>query len=205
MMEEKWASIVGYEGYYEVSTLGNIRGVDRIISHPRLKIVKRRGHPIITRTNDKNGYVYVCLSKDGIKKQHRVHRLVIDAFSPIEHPEEFQVNHIDGVKHNNKLENLEWVTGSQNMIHAITTGLQPKPKSRKIICLSTAEVFDSIKEAAIKNGSTRLNTIIKVCTGKRSHYKGMRFAYYDDYLQGTIPEFSGKYRRRMNRDHQFAA
>lgn len=83
------------------------------------------------KTRDRKGteYQIINLSKlDGKKRTFRVHRLVMMAFNPVENMDELEVNHLDGNKKNNKLENLEWCTASENQKHAFRTGLQ---KARK--------------------------------------------------------------------------
>ena len=85
----------------------------------------------LTKTRNRAGtnYQIINLSKlDGSKRTFRVHRLVMMAFNPVENMDELEVNHIDGNKKNNKLENLEWCTASENQIHAFKTGLN---KSRR--------------------------------------------------------------------------
>lgn len=83
------------------------------------------------KTRDRKGteYQIINLSKlDGKKRTFRVHRLVMMAFNPVENMDELEVNHLDGNKKNNKLENLEWCTASENQKHAFKTGLH---KARK--------------------------------------------------------------------------
>ncbi|MCM1217913.1 MAG: HNH endonuclease [Lachnospiraceae bacterium] len=74
--------------------------------------------------------IYLCLM-DGTRKCFKVHRLVMNTFCPIENSEELQVNHINGHKDDNRLENLEWCTRSENLIHAFKTGLEERPKGEK--------------------------------------------------------------------------
>ena len=113
---EKWKDIVGYENYYQVSNLGNIRSVNRITFDGR----KLKGKPIKLSIN-KFGYEKFNVSTKKGQKQLRVHRCVLQSFNPIN--ENLIVNHIDGVKTNNKLENLEWCTDSENKFHAYANGL----------------------------------------------------------------------------------
>lgn len=81
---------------------------------------------------DKNGYknIYLYL-KDGTRKYFKVHRLILNTFSPIKDSENFQVNHINGIKDDNRLENLEWCTRSENLLHAFSIGLEEKPSGEK--------------------------------------------------------------------------
>lgn len=82
---------------------------------------------ILTPQLDKNGYEKVqMISTDGKRHRYSVHRLILENFQPIDNMENMQVNHIDGNKRNNKLENLEWVTCQENIDHAIQTGLRAK-------------------------------------------------------------------------------
>lgn len=81
----------------------------------------------------KNGYVYIELNVNGIAKTYRVHRLVAEAYIPNPDSKPF-VNHIDGVKSNNCVENLEWVTGTENNLHAIENKLAiPKYNTYEVI------------------------------------------------------------------------
>ena len=101
-MEEIWKFIPNYEGIYKISTLGNIMSI---------KNGKRKA--IIHHT----GYFVISLNKNGIKKQYRLHRLIAIAF--IDNINNYpQINHINGVKTDNRIENLEWCTAKQNTIHA---------------------------------------------------------------------------------------
>lgn len=111
MKREEWKDILGYEGYYEVSSTGRVRRSETC------KILKQGN----TRGN--RGYLYVTLSKNGNVKRHRTATIV--ALSFIQNPDNKKyVNHINGVKTDNRLKNLEWVTSSENAQHAYNTGLR---------------------------------------------------------------------------------
>lgn len=115
-MKELWKSIEGYEGLYEISNLGNVRSIRRN------KVMKPGSHRF--------GYRYVILCKEGSNKSVLVHRLVANAFiSRI--PGKEDVNHIDGDKSNNCVENLEWVSKSENMQHAYQSGLRQVTDSQR--------------------------------------------------------------------------
>lgn len=117
---ENWKSVVGYEGMYEISDMGHIRSVDRIVTRCDGMVWRLRGK-LLKQATDHSGYPFVMLSKQGKIKNHRIHRMVMDAFSPTGKKRE--VNHIDGDKTNNTLINLEWVSSSENKAHAYSTGL----------------------------------------------------------------------------------
>lgn len=156
--DDMWRYIPGYEGAYQVSRDGQVRSVDRQVDlHVNDKLVKTfsRGK-VISQSVRKDGYAVCSLSYLGKFKLCSVHRLVAQAFIPnLENKP--QVNHIDGNKLNNKVENLEWVTASENMVHARDNGLwnpitcgdiSRMQSGIKVKCITDGRVFDSITRAA---------------------------------------------------------
>jgi DNA-binding XRE family transcriptional regulator len=117
---EIWKAIPQYEGVYEVSNLGQVKCLERFVNG-KGKGKKLVLEQIINPQIDK-GYFRVNLYKNGKLKRIAVHRLVAIAFIPNQE-EKPQVNHINGIKTDNRLENLEWVTLSENMIHAYKENL----------------------------------------------------------------------------------
>ncbi len=108
-MIEVWKDIENYEGLYQVSNLGRVRSLDRIVGCG--KQLKGKEKAIF---QDKYGYSVVCLCKDGFAKHWKVHRLV--AISFLENPSNFpEINHKDENKENNRAENLEWCTTKHNI------------------------------------------------------------------------------------------
>ena len=138
---EIWKDIAGYEGIYEISSLGNIKSYyaknGRLVNTGRL----------ISGKLDKDGYREVALSKGGHVKYTRVHRLVAEAF--IDGDTSLDVNHKDGNKLNNAVDNLEWVTAKENIQHAHDTGLH-KGCRTKVILEKNGEKkeFSSIVQAS---------------------------------------------------------
>lgn len=119
---EEWRDVVGYEGIYQVSSLGRVKRV----GHWRI----RRQLKHLTPSVSSKGYISVCLSRGRKKTQRviRVHRLVATAFLGPE-PEGKEVNHIDTNRTNARLSNLEYVTHDQNMKHAARLGrMNPGPR-----------------------------------------------------------------------------
>ena len=116
---ETWRAIAGYEGEYEVSDFGRVRSLDRVVDGPRGQL--RRNGKVLS-PSIANGYEHLALCKNGLRKYFLVHRLVAASF--IGHcPVGRQINHIDGKKLNNRPSNLEYVTQSENTLHAYRTGL----------------------------------------------------------------------------------
>ena len=112
-MQEIWKDVVGFEGRYQVSNIGNVKSLS-FLGHSTEKLMKLSEHH--------TGYLVVQLGKHPAKT-YLVHQLVAKTFIPLVKGKHF-VNHIDGNKHNNCVENLEWVNYKENTEHAIRTGLQ---------------------------------------------------------------------------------
>lgn len=187
---EIWKDIKGYEGIYQISNLGNVRSLDyRILNTNGVGYRTIKGRVMKPRENNK-GYLIIGFSH-GKRKTCTVHRLVAQAFIP--NPNNYSdVNHIDENKHNNNVENLEWISHKDNMNYgnrsikaslklSSTRQLAENGRATKIINLDTMEVFDTIKEAAIKY-SVDYNAISRCCRGKVKTSCGYRWKYYDDYL-----------------------
>lgn len=117
-MEEIWKDIKGYEGLYQVSNLGNVKSLEKRVNGKKCHRVFKEKQLKPIETN--KGYLRVKLCHKGKISKARVHRLVAETF--IEKPN-LEVNHINGDKKDNRLENLEWVTGKENKEHARKLGL----------------------------------------------------------------------------------
>lgn|SRR5574343_155487 len=116
---EEWKYIIGYEGKYSISTYGRVRSEDRY-SRNTMKSTRHVKERILKEKN--NGYPYVILSNGDKRISAKIHRLVAMAF--IQNTSKYNcINHIDGNKSNNHVNNLEWCTHKQNMAHAVKTGL----------------------------------------------------------------------------------
>ena len=148
---ENWKPIPCYEGLYEVSNLGRIRSMDRFI-YQRSKwgmMMKRpvKGRILNGCTPSKHKrYLKVYLASPTIKgKSCEIHRLVALAFVP--NPQnKATVNHKNGNRHDNRAENLEWLTHSENTKHAWTTGLCKdvgRKHGKRVRCIETQIVYES--------------------------------------------------------------
>lgn len=112
-MKEIWKAVKGYKGFYEVSNMGNVRSLDRIVHHSRNFTRFQKGSVLTIRTNTTGNYSSVMLHKDNKIKHVKVHRLVAEAF--IENPHGYrEINHKDENKQNNNVDNLEWCTRLYN-------------------------------------------------------------------------------------------
>ena len=185
---EIFKEIEGYEGLYAVSNYGHIKSLPRkIFNH---KGFWNREERIIKPEKDSKGYLRVSFCVNGKSHTFKVHRLVAQAFIP--NPEcKPQVNHIDGNKQNNNVENLEWCTNQENQIHAVKTGLYHKnytpSNSRKILQINkdTDEViakYPSIN-AALRHFNlsvTKRANIVECCRGKQKTGYGYKWKYEDE-------------------------
>lgn len=171
MIDEVWKDIRGYEGYYQVSNLGNVRSLDRVCDCSNGVKIRHSGR-ILANAKNRNGYLSVTLYVDKKHKTMRVHRLVAEAFVP--NPNNYdEVNHIDENKENNRSSNLEWCTRSYNCSYG--SGLSKRVKKCSKPCIQYKDGveiarYPSISEASRKTGITFQS--IQACVsgnGKTTH------------------------------------
>jgi len=174
MKTEIWKLLPGVTGV-EVSTLGNIRTLDRIVSSENgTRFLKGR---VLKQCNDKDGYLLVHIPIDGKFAMKRVHRLVAQAFIP-NHDGLPEINHKDNNPLNNNVSNLEWVTHEENIAYREKYGTPAKDFVKKLpvfaINLSTLEVlrFRSQGEAGRKLGVFKqsINAVLKGRLNKTHGY-----------------------------------
>lgn len=186
-INEIWLPVVGYEELYEVSSLGKVKSLGRVVycsdgrvRHCKGKIMKQCESG--KRENDKQGYLQVRLTNENGESEAKcVHVLVAEAFIS-NYENKPTVNHKDGNKHNNNVDNLEWATYSENNQHAYDTNL--KTDNRKIVMLDNnntlIRVFNSIHEGARETNLDH-RRIQLVCKGKRKSTGGYKWKYIEDF------------------------
>lgn len=169
---EIWKDIVDYEGLYQISNLSRIRSLDRRINHKNNHTIIRKGK-VIKPVLGNRGYLKFLLSKDNKQKAQLLHRIVAQYFIP--NPEnKSEVNHIDGDKTNCRIENLEWVTPSENSIHGFALDLKPRGENHFKTKLTNEQVKEikfghiGLNQAEIaKLYDVKPNTISQIKTGRK--------------------------------------
>lgn len=192
-MYELWKDVVGYEGFYKVSNLGRIKRVEHFDSKNH-----RYCERILSLNPQKNGYVRVHLSKNGIAEWKSLHRIVATAF--VERKDGCDVvNHLDNNPSNNKAENLEWTTYKGNMEYASSQGrMRYNPKNLKkaqesnkkaVIAIKGSDTyyFSSQSEAAEALG-VRRSHISAACRKEYGYNKvgGYEWEYADEEYQKNV-------------------
>lgn len=184
-MEEIWVDIKSYEGLYQVSNLGRVRSLERMVRNggDTVRVVKEK---ILKPWSDKNGYLHVTLcDKSTNKKKFKIHRLVATMFIP--NPNNLpQVNHKDEDKQNNKFDNLEWCTNRYNQEYGTKWERQKENSHKKeVVQLSKdneiIKIWESIREAN-RNGYNR-TCIYECCVGTQKIHRGYKWMYYEDYIK----------------------
>lgn len=185
---EQWKDIPNYEGIYQASNLGRIKSLERMVKYKN-GAHKPQKENISYQRRSRNTYLLVGLYKEGSEKKALVHRLIAMAFLP-NNEAKAAVNHKDGNKANNSVENLEWVTNSENMKHSYAvlgckapwTGKKGKLfwKSKAVNKLSiegeVLETFDSCTLAGESLG-VGATWISACCLGKAKTAYGFKWEY----------------------------
>lgn len=198
MGEEIWKDIDGHFGIYQISNFGRIKSLDRISPQGNRLTGK------IKHTYDNgNGYEYVDLSdNNAIRTKASIHRLV--AFAFVENPNNYpQVNHKDENKYNNHYLNLEWCTQKYNnnygnhsensrIAHLGINMGADSVNAKKVVCLTTKEYFDCVKDASVYYKIENMRSHISVFCNKNKKYnyigrhpetkEKLTWMYYDEYI-----------------------
>ena len=177
---EEWSAIAGYEGVYEVSNFGRVRSLDR-------QIVKQNGETqflsgkLLKLYSDRDDYLEVYLSQNSRVQSEAVHHLVARNFLPSPPGKVgselncYCLNHIDGNKHNNSSNNLEWITNAENLQHAVDCGLfntSGMQTNSKLTEAQVLEIWQLLKEKRFSDRQIALcfdvstKTVQKIKYGK---------------------------------------
>ena len=186
---EIWKPIKDYEGLYEVSNLGRVRRLGRWIERPNPNNPNyiwryfHKGH-IMNQHVFANGYLHVSLHKTGERGSHTnlVHRLVAMAFIP-GYKEGLEVNHKDCNKKNNVVENLEWVTRSENLRYADAMEKSHRGKRKRVKQLTLSgellKIWPSVYSVHLGTGID-LKSISWCCQGRSKTAGGYRWQFADN-------------------------
>ncbi len=175
--KEIWQNIKGYEGLYQVSNMGRIKRLPKTeyvynyLSNTKVKRVKKE--KILAYKRNSNNYIIVTLSNNGVSKAYTIHRLVAQTFIP--NPNNYpQINHINGKKYDNRVENLEWCTASENIKHASRVGLRKTTKKQKTQAKRNLKKANEAKKRKIYQ-LTKDNKIIKVWDSMSDIFRELHF------------------------------
>ena len=159
-VHEQWRDIPGYEGLYQVSDQGRVRSLDHY-ARSGFGSVRLAPGKVLKPGITVNGYAQVALSNDGQREYPFVHRLVAQAFHPNPKNKE-QVNHKNGIKTDNRVDNLEWCSMSENLYHRHSVLGQPGGRRKAVVCVETGAIYPSAKAAAQALGVSRAG-ILRIC------------------------------------------
>ena len=171
---ESWKTINGFDNY-AVSTLGRVQNI--------------KTGKILTPYTTKNGYKVVNPSRGGVSYNCYVHRLVAEAFIPTDDTS-LQVNHINGIKSDNRLDNLEWCTSSENHLHrskilgikrsaehmSMMCDLAKVTHYRPVVCVETNVVFSSVVDAA-RSVNRKPCSLVDALKGRHETCAGFHWQY----------------------------
>ena len=143
--------VYGFENYY-ITNSGEVFNSE---TNKRLSPVIKGG-----------GYLHLGLWKDGKQNHKTIHRLLMETFNPVENMHELKVDHINGDKTDNRLENLRWCTQAENIMFSIGQGTNAGYNRRRtVMCVETGDIFESCADAGRKLGTSQ-GSVYNCCSGR---------------------------------------
>lgn len=191
MKGEVWKRVAGFETHYMVSSYGRVKSLKKrvYVNNGKCKYSYLRKEYVMKPVKTNVGYPQVTLHKNGCTRLTHIHRLVAEVFIP--NPKKTpQVNHKDGNKQNNNVENLEWVTAQENSLHAHRelgivvwhkhkTGAST-PRYRSVVQRTLDGDFVKVWECgmdAVRTGTFDSGSITRCCQGVYKSHKGYKWEY----------------------------
>lgn len=172
-MQETWLPVMGYEGLYEVSNMGEVRSLDRVIPHGKENFLRKRKGKILSKKIDPQNKFRVGLCKDGVQITYFVHYLVARNFIG-ECPKGLMTCHNDGDGQNNRADNLRFDTHQSNMDDMVKHGKSPRG-SKNWNAIATKEQVLKVRELraqglfykdiCVQTGLS-FESVAKMCQGK---------------------------------------
>lgn len=170
---EVWKDIPGYEGLYQVSNLGAVKSLPRLVGRGK---GYWQGEKIMRVKPEKDGYLSVTLCKDGRHKTYRLHRVVLATFNPVENMECLECGHLDENPENCRLDNLRWMSHVENINWGERNKKAGESISKPVYCIELDKTFDSLTVASKETGA-QLAHICSCCRGVRNKAGGYHWRY----------------------------
>ena len=181
---EIWKDIIGYEGLYQVSNYGNVKGVNRYKNNRgKQTLIKEKLLKFLKKYTNYGYYLRVQLYKNGVMRKYAVHRLVANAF--ISNPHFYdEINHKDEIKSNNNMDNLEWCNRGYNVNYGTGMSRLTQSKYKKVGQYTVdgllIKIWDNMKSAT-EEGFVPCN-ITLCCKGNQKTHKNYIWRYVDNGL-----------------------
>ena len=205
-MEEEWKDIDGYEGYYQVSSFGRVKSLDRYVKDTKRNCFNFvKGRIMSPSSADKKHYMQVSLSKNNKVTHYLIHRLVAQAFIP--NPNNLpQVNHKDENRENNNVDNLEWCTAEYNTNYGTRALRQGMSRGKTVYQYNKYGVLENTYHSASyasKEIGVNSTSIHACCVGKIVTVKGCVWSYKPLSVEEVREKIDDRYSCRNKEVYQY--